>query len=55
MKILVVGGAIGVVVVDTPYGSGTELVRSNPELLTHLRTNYRTVIETDHYLIYSLR
>jgi len=48
-------GASGVVVVDTPYGSGTEMVRNNPKLLSYLRMNYRTVIETDHYLIYSLR
>lgn len=48
-------GAIGVVVVDTPYGSGTDLVRSDPELLTYLRTNYRIVRETDHYMIYSVR
>lgn len=48
-------GAMGLVVVDTPYGSGTELVRSNPELLAYLRANYRTVIEAEHYLIYSLR
>ena len=48
-------GAIGVVAVDTPYGSGTELVKSKPDLLAYLRGNYRTVRETDHYLIYSLR
>jgi 4-amino-4-deoxy-L-arabinose transferase-like glycosyltransferase len=48
-------GAIGVVAVDTPYGSGTEIVRSKPDLLAYLRSNYRIVRETDHYLIYSLR
>ena len=48
-------GAIGVVIVDTPYGSGTELVRKNPELLAYLRANYRTVAEKNNYMIYSLR
>jgi len=48
-------GAIGVVAVDTPYGSGPELVKSRPDLLAYLRSNYRIVRESKHYLIYSLR
>ena len=48
-------GAIGIVAVDTPYGSGTELVRKDPELLSYLRKNFRTVVESNRYMIYSLR
>lgn len=47
-------GAVGVVAVDTPYGSGTEMVRENRELLAYLRKNFRTVVESDHYMIYAI-
>jgi len=47
-------GAVGVVAVDTPYGSGTEMVRKNPGLLAYLRKNFRTVVESDHYMIYAI-
>lgn len=46
-------GAIGVVAVDTPYASGTDMVRNDPELLSYLRNNFRTVVESDNYMIYS--
>lgn len=48
-------GAIALVAVDTPYGSGTAVVRNNPELMVYLKTNFREVAINERYMIYSLR
>lgn len=46
-------GVSGLVIVDTPYGDSTSVVRNNPHLLAYIRSEYRTIIEAEHYLIYA--
>lgn len=45
-------GAIGLVAVDTPYGSGTALLRNNPELLDFLDSTLRLIAKHPNFFIY---
>lgn len=48
-------GAIGVVVVNTPYGRGTKLLENNPQVLEYIRTNFMPVVENSNYLVYKIK